>query len=51
VPRPSGFQFICTLNSDTVPWMELSPEFDLSSFVRLTLTDATEAGGLVGFRF
>jgi uncharacterized protein YydD (DUF2326 family) len=46
-----GFQYICALNSDTVPWREFSAGFDLTSFVRLRLTDATEDGRLLGMRF
>lgn len=46
-----GFQYICMLNSDTVPTRELPSGFDLGNFVRLRLTDATESGGLLGFRF
>jgi uncharacterized protein YydD (DUF2326 family) len=46
----AGFQYICLMNSDTVPVRELGL-FDLSPFVRLRLTDATSDGGLLGFRF
>jgi len=46
-----GFQYLCALNSDSIPWGEFSPEFDLDSHVRLTLTDATPDGGLLGIRF
>ena len=49
--RRCGFQYICALNSDTVPRAEFSPGFDLDAFVRLRLTDATEDGGLLGIRF
>jgi uncharacterized protein YydD (DUF2326 family) len=49
--REAGFQYICTLNSDTVPWREFSPGFDLNEFVRLRLTDADEAGRLLGVSF
>lgn len=45
------FQYICTLNSDTIPWAEFDPDFDLNSFVRLRLTDETNSGGLLGIRF
>ena len=45
------FQYICTINSDSVPWGEFSPGFDFQQYVRLTLTDATEDGGLLGIRF
>lgn len=46
-----GFQYICCLNSDLVPWDEFEEGFDLKEFVRLTLTDASEDGGLLGIRF
>jgi uncharacterized protein YydD (DUF2326 family) len=45
-----GFQYICLLNSDQVPWDEFE-ELDLRSHVALELTDADEAGGLFGIRF
>ncbi len=45
------FQYICTLNSDEVPWAEFTPGFDLRAFVRATLTDATVSGSLLGLRF
>jgi len=47
----AGFQYICTLNSDTVPWKEFSEGFDLNSFVKLRLTDANEQGRLLGICF
>lgn len=46
-----GFQYICTLNSDMIPWQEFSPGFDLTRFVQLRLTDATDDGCLLGTRF
>jgi len=49
--RSHGFQYICALNSDTVPWSEFSEGFDLDSFVRVKLTDATDDGSLLGIRF
>ena len=47
----SGFQYVCCLNSDAVPWAELPGEFDLASYVRLPLSDRGEDGGLFGIRF
>ncbi len=44
------FQYICTLNSDMIPWQELSPDFNFNSFVRLRLTD-DEGGNLLGVSF
>ncbi|MGL5943404.1 MAG: DUF2326 domain-containing protein [Waterburya sp.] len=46
-----GFQYICTLNSDTIPHSEFSSDFDFNSFVRLTLTDDTDEGKLLGIQF
>lgn len=46
-----GFQYICLLNSDTIPWSDLDSGFDLNAFVRLRLTDETIEGGLLGIRF
>jgi uncharacterized protein YydD (DUF2326 family) len=45
-----GFQYVCCLNSDTVPSSELL-EFDISEFVRATLTDESPEGSLLGMRF
>ena len=47
----NGFQYVCALNSDMLPSNELSPAFDLESFVRLRLTDESEEGGLLGIRY
>ena len=47
----NGFQYVCALNSDTLPSNEFSPSFDLQSFVRLRLTDKSEEGGLLGIRY
>ena len=47
----NGFQYVCALNSDTLPSNELSPAFDLESFVRIRLTDESEEGGLLGIRY
>lgn len=48
-----GFQYICTLNSDIVPYNDFSEKFrnEFNRFVCIKLTDATEDGGLLGFRF
>lgn len=46
-----GFQYVCALNSDTLPSDDFSPGFDLNQFVRLRLTDETEEGGLLGIRY
>lgn len=46
-----GFQYICTMNSDGVPYEDFSKEFDFSRYVILKLTDKTEDGSLFGMRF
>lgn len=46
-----GFQYVCCLNSDQIPNTDFDEGFNLNSYVRLTLTDATEDGGLLGIRF
>jgi|WetSurMetagenome_2_1015567.scaffolds.fasta_scaffold00480_11 uncharacterized protein YydD (DUF2326 family) len=46
-----NFQYICTINSDTIPAKDFSEGFNLGKFVRKTLTDATDDGGLLGIRF
>jgi uncharacterized protein YydD (DUF2326 family) len=47
----SGFQYVCALNSDTLPSNDFSEGFDLDPFVRLRLTDESEEGGLLGIRY
>lgn len=51
VSKQYGFQYICALNSDMIPENDLSPEFELASFVRLRLTDTDPSGSLLGFRY
>ncbi len=46
-----GFQYICALNSDMVPYNEFDEDFGFDGYVRLTLTDADTNGGLFGIRF
>ncbi len=46
-----GFQYICSINSDDVPWELFNSCFNLKDYIRLTLTDAKEDGGLLGIRF
>lgn len=48
----TGFQYIVTLNSDSMPREGFSRGFDVERHVIGTrLTDATETGGLFGIRF
>lgn len=49
--RDCGFQYICTLNSDSIPTNDLSDTFDINQFVRLVLTDKSPAGSLLGIRY
>jgi uncharacterized protein YydD (DUF2326 family) len=48
-----GFQYICTLNSDKVPYNEFTSKFkkEFNNYIRVKFNDATEDGGLLGFRF
>ena len=47
-----GFQYIVTMNSDSVPTEGFTGGFNLQDHIVPTrLTDATETGGLFGFRF
>lgn len=45
------FQYICTINSDAVPYAEFPSSFDFDSHVRLRLTDESPEGCLLGVRF
>lgn len=47
----SGFQYICTINSDSVPYQELGSDFDFSKYVRIRLTDEAIEGSLLGIRY
>lgn len=49
--RRHQYQYICMLNSDSIPWDELGPDFDFNAHVSVSLTDATEEGSLLGIRF
>jgi len=49
--RKEGFQYICTMNSDSIPWNDFDKSFKFKNYVRETFTDATEDGGLFGIRF
>lgn len=51
VTKAANSQYICTMNSDMIPRSDFSDEFDFDKSVRLTLTDATPAGSLLGIRF
>jgi len=44
------FQYICLLNSDSLPNAELMQDFDINAYVRITLTDQVN-GCLLGLRY
>jgi len=46
-----GFQYICCLNSDTIPEEDFSEGFSLQPYIRIELTDEGETGGLLGIRY
>jgi len=48
-----GFQYICLINSDKVPYNEFSEEFRrlFEESIRIRLTDDRPDGGLLGIRF
>lgn len=45
-----GFQYVCCLNSDSVPNADFAKGFELSPYVRIELRD-DETGGLLGIRY
>ncbi len=51
IAHEEGFQYICSINTDRVPYHMLPPDFDLDQYVRLRLTDGDPAGSLLGIRF
>ena len=51
ITQALGGQYICTINSDMVPSIDFSDDFKFEEHVRLTLSDATPAGSLLGIRF
>lgn len=46
-----GYQYICALNSDTVPEDDFSGGFNLDDYVSIRFSDEDENEGLLGFRF
>jgi uncharacterized protein YydD (DUF2326 family) len=49
--KENGFQYIVTMNTDAIP-REIPADFKIEDFaVDVRLTDASEDGGLFGFRF
>jgi uncharacterized protein YydD (DUF2326 family) len=46
-----GFQYICTLNTDQIPYNELAEGFDLNAYCALRLKDDKPENSLLGLRF
>jgi len=46
-----GFQYICTMNSDNVPYNDFSKDFNFDQYIKVRLTDKTVNGALFGMRF
>ena len=48
-----GFQYICLINSDMIPYQEFDDEFthQFNSSIVLRISDEQEYGGLLGIRF
>ena len=49
--RKYDFQYICTLNTDMVPYDDFTDGFDPEDLVRMRLTDTDPSGSLLGFRY
>ena len=48
-----GFQYICLINSDMIPYQEFDAEFtnQFNDSIVLRISDEQEDGGLLGIRF
>ncbi len=48
-----GFQYICLVNSDMIPYQEFDDEFTVqfNGNIVLRISDNQENGGLLGIRF
>jgi uncharacterized protein YydD (DUF2326 family) len=51
VSRQYGFQYLCTLNTDMVPYGDFTENFDPEDLVSMRLTDTDPSGSLLGFRY
>jgi len=47
----NGFQYICALNSDMIPYDDLENEFQIDKYLRLTLKDQSPKDSALGFHF
>ena len=46
--KECSFQYICMLNTDMVPYDDFSDDFDINSYVRITLEDNEPQNSLLG---
>jgi len=46
-----GFQYICTLNTDQIPYNELAKNFNFDAYCALRLKDDKPENSLLGLRF
>ena len=51
VSEETNTQYICALNSDMIPHDDFNAEFNFDQYIRLTLTDDSPSGSLLGFPF
>lgn len=49
--KKRGFQYICMMNSDSLPKDDFSADFNIDEFVRLRFNDEDVSGCLFGVRF
>ncbi len=51
ITSANSAQYICTMNSDMVPFDDFPEDFDFDQYVRLRLTDKSDSGRLLGIQF
>lgn len=51
VSRENGFQYVCTINTDQIPWGEFETGFDLNAYIIRELNDDGPSGKLLGRQF
>jgi uncharacterized protein YydD (DUF2326 family) len=49
--KETDTQYICALNSDTIPYDDFTDGFNYRQFVRLELNDKDPSGSLLGIQF
>ena len=47
----NGFQYLCMLNSDQIPYGDFSPGFDFDQYIIMALADDRPENSLLGIRF